>query len=74
MCTWAASRLRGSHSNTVLQMLHKMVLQMARLLFHALHQAGVGLLMRRLWKLRVKLLHICGSLLHLLPLLLLQRC
>ena len=69
-----AGSARGSHSATVLQMLHKMVLQVARLLVHALHQAGVGLLVWRLGKLRVKLLPVCGALLCLLPLLLLQRC
>ena len=66
--------MRGSHGITVVQMLDKMVLQVARLLLHALHHAGVGLLVLRLGQLRVKLLPLRGALLRLLPLLLLQRC
>ena len=37
-----------AHSIAVLQVLRKVVLQVRRLLLHALHHAGVGLLMWRL--------------------------
>lgn len=64
------SSMRGPHGITVLQVLRKVVLEVGRLLVHA----GVGLLMRRLGKLRVKLLPLRGALLRPLPLLLLERC
>ena len=64
----------GAHSIAVLQVLRKVVLQVGRLLVHVLHNAGVELLMWRLWKLRVKLLPLSTTLLRLLPLLLLQSC
>ena len=65
--------MQGSHGIAVLQVLRKMVLEVRRPLVHALHRAGVGLLMRRLGKLRVELLPLRGVLRCLLPLLLLQR-
>ncbi len=74
ICAWGVERVRGTHGITVLQMLDEMVLQMARLLVQAPHHAGMGLLVLRLGKLRVKLLPLRGALLRLLPLLLLQRC
>ena len=57
-----------------MQLLYRMVLQMAGLLVHALHYEGVGLLMWRLEKLRAKLLPIYGVLLRLSSLLLLEHC
>lgn len=58
----------GAHSIDILQLLRKV-----RLLVHVLHHSGVGLLMWRLWKLRVKL-PLYTTLLRLQPLLLLQSC
>ena len=66
--------MQGSHGIAVLQVLRKMVLEVERPLVHALHRAGMGLLTRRLGKLRVELLSLCCALLCLLLLLLLQCC
>ena len=66
--------MRGSYGVAVLQVMRKMILRAGQPLVHAVNRAGVGLLMWRRGKLRVKLLPLCSALLRLLPLLLLQRC
>ena len=66
--------MRGAHGIAVLQVLRKMVLEVGRLLVHALHPA-VRRLMRGLRMVRAELLPLRGVLLlRLLTLLLLQRC
>ena len=66
--------MRDSHDIALLQVVRKMILKVGQPLVHGVHRAGMGLLMCCLGKLRVKLLPLCGALLRLLLLLLLQRC